>query len=187
MKEQGQSAQTFDSAVISSVRILPKNRFWIPQAKKKFLGICGPQNFEKKNFFRLKNRMVKVGCGSQKCIPEHFFECSKCPLYHMSISQKFILDSKILVFWGSEGVKIPYFSRQKIFFEIWTSGMRGTSNITKSVLECIFGPHNPLEPMDFQMRKKIFFKNLCSKIVKNKFLGLWDKKTIFLENVSRVT
>ena len=109
------------------VKNFVQKSFLSPTSQKKiFLLFFGPPNFEKKIFFQLKNRMVKVVCGSQKCIPEHFFGCSKCPSYHMSISQKFILDSKILVFWGSEGVKIPYFSRQKFFFEIWTYGIRGT-------------------------------------------------------------
>ena len=97
-----------------------------PTSQKKKLGYLWTPKFWKKFFFRLKNRMVKVVFGSQKCILEHFFGCSNYPLYHMSISQKFILDSKILVFWGSEDVKIPYFSRPKLFFEIWTYGMRGT-------------------------------------------------------------
>ena len=103
-----------------------KKSFLKPTSQKNYFAIFLTPKFWKKIFFQLKNRMVKVGCGAQKCIPEHFFGCSKCPLYHMSISQKFILDSKILVFWGSEGVKIPYFSRQKFFFEIWTYGIRGT-------------------------------------------------------------
>ena len=109
-----------------SIRILPKNYFWIPQLKKNIFTIFRPPNFEKKFFFNLKNSMVQVGCGSQKYILEHFFGCSKCPLYHMSISQKKISALKNTVFWPPPTPQISNFWSPKQIFEIWTYGIRGT-------------------------------------------------------------
>ena len=144
MNQKFKCSQISCTRYICDSRMLPKNNVWIPQAKNFVLLFCGPPNFEKKHFFQLKNRMVKVVCGSQKCIPEHFFGCSKYPLYHMSISQRKISALKNTVFWHPLTLKIPKFLSPKFFFEIWIYGIRGTYNIQESALECIFGPHNPL-------------------------------------------
>ena len=84
------------------------------------------ENFEKKIFFELKNLMFEVVSRAQKSIPEHFFECSKSPSYHMFISHKKIPALKITVFWPLLSPKIPYFWSPKKVFEIWIYGMRGT-------------------------------------------------------------
>ena len=76
-----------------------KKSFFKPTSQKNYFSIfLTPKFWKKKKFFQLKNRMVKVVCGSQKCILEHFFGCSKCPLYHMSISQKTFLPWKTMYF-----------------------------------------------------------------------------------------
>ena len=99
-------SQTSDIGVIYSMAIFSKNHFFVPQVKKNILHYFGTSNFRKKFFFDLQNLMFQVVSGAQKSIPEHFFECSKYPSYHMSISQKIFWDSKNMVFGGSEGVKI---------------------------------------------------------------------------------
>ena len=71
------------------VKNFAQKSFFRPASQKFFFGTLSTPKFWKKIFFDLKNLMVEVVSGAQKCIPEHFFECSKCPSYHMVISKIF--------------------------------------------------------------------------------------------------